>query len=93
MRLAALLLTVALSLTGPVSADLRSRLSSAGIDALFPGDPIYASAATPFNRRLELAPAAIAYPDDAQGVSQAVLAGAAENVSGASWNTPIATRR
>lgn len=86
--LPSLALVAALSLLPSASADLRSRLASAGIDALFPGDSGFTTAATPFNKRLTFQPAAIAYPDDAEGVSKVVLAGAAENVSGSLVPSP-----
>jgi hypothetical protein len=63
-------------------ADLRTRLATAGVDALFPGDSGFPLAASAFNERFEYIPAAIAFPSSAQQVSKAVLAGRAEHVPG-----------
>ncbi|KAK1225789.1 hypothetical protein PQX77_011255 [Marasmius sp. AFHP31] len=72
---------IALSLAALAAADLRSDLSGAGIQALVPGDDGYATASSANNRRFNVSPAAIAYPNSADDVSKVVAIGAANGVS------------
>ncbi|PPR05166.1 hypothetical protein CVT26_012252 [Gymnopilus dilepis] len=61
------------------SPSIVSQLKALGVPVLFPGDPGYSDASTPFNLRFEVEPAAIAFPTNAEGVSSVVKIGAAFN--------------
>ncbi|KAL0570946.1 hypothetical protein V5O48_011016 [Marasmius crinis-equi] len=69
-------ISLSLSLAALTAADLRGDLSGAGIRALLPGDDGYVVASGANNRRFALSPAAIAYPNSAEDVSQIVIIGA-----------------
>ena len=69
-----------LALISVAQADIKSRLASAGIRALFPGDATYPTYAASFNSRFSYKPAAIAYPTSADQVAAAVIAGRAESL-------------
>ena len=55
-------------------------LSGANVTFTAPGDPSYASTATPFNLRLPYAPAAIAAPTSNEQVSAALLCAASSDI-------------
>ncbi|KAF8633802.1 hypothetical protein AX15_001244 [Amanita polypyramis BW_CC] len=57
-------------------ADLRNALSSAGINALYSGDPDYKGYSQAYNRRFTIDPAAITFPKSPDEVSKIVKIGA-----------------
>ncbi|WAQ82080.1 hypothetical protein PtA15_2A393 [Puccinia triticina] len=62
------------------TASLRSKFSTLGIDAVFPGDSDYDKFAASFNRRLSYKPAAIAFPNNTDAVASAVKLGVQEKL-------------
>ncbi|KAI0755390.1 FAD-binding domain-containing protein [Daedaleopsis nitida] len=55
-------------------------MDGAGLDPLVQGESGYTSAAQPFNLRLPWKPAAIVYPNDANGVAAAIKCGASNGL-------------
>ncbi|KAF9460062.1 glucooligosaccharide oxidase [Collybia nuda] len=60
---------LALASTLAFAANLKDGLNTAGITAVFPGDPKYVAASTPFNLRFDFKPAVVTYPTTPQQVS------------------------
>ncbi|KAF9269183.1 glucooligosaccharide oxidase [Marasmius fiardii PR-910] len=75
-----LLLLVALFGARVGLCSLRDDLQATGVTALYPGDSGYDAASQSFNRRYTLRPAAVAFPISSQQVSDAVKAGAVNNL-------------
>ncbi|KAG7098105.1 hypothetical protein E1B28_000078 [Marasmius oreades] len=64
-----------------VAADLREDLSQTGVTAYFPGDSEFAGASRAYNTRFTFTPAAIAYPETVQDVSNVVKVAVANGIS------------
>ncbi|KAK1216554.1 hypothetical protein PQX77_020817, partial [Marasmius sp. AFHP31] len=65
----------ALNLATLAIANLGSDFSSAGIEALLPGNAGFEGATGAYNRRFTFAPFAVAYPKSAEEVSKVVMMG------------------
>ncbi|KAF9460060.1 hypothetical protein BDZ94DRAFT_1324344 [Collybia nuda] len=62
------------------AANLRDSLGTAGITAVFPGDPKYVDASTAFNLRFDFKPAVITYPTTPRDVSEILKISSALNM-------------
>ena len=62
-------------------ANVAACLADVGVDVIAPNDSGYSAAARPFNERFDNAPIGIAYPNDGQGVANALLCAAQTSAS------------
>ncbi|KAF8229617.1 glucooligosaccharide oxidase [Tricholoma matsutake] len=75
-----ILFVITLSFALVFADNLRGKLTSAGISAVFPGDSGYGNASTPFNLRFSFQPAAVTFPKTPEDISNIIKIGASSGL-------------